>query len=509
MMAAESAPAEWKAPSEDGDLIIWPSPPELLEQTRQNQAMLSSCEARIQGVALRELRAAARKWIGHEDSRPLVATGHQVELYHPGVWAKDALINEVAAKLDGAAYHFAVDTDAPKHLYLRWPGGSEPITDDPALTTADWAGLLHAPTPGHVEEVRAEFQKAAAAWDFVPLLGEFLSSMKRLSMESSGLATNLVNAIHEIDWKLGLRHHTVVTSPIWQSPAYLAFAHHILARADEFASIYNLTLGEYRRQMGIRNPGRPWPDLKISDDGCEAPFWCDDLGLRRRSRSGVKRTTGGWLIQCAGDHGQDGRATREAFVLDPSVGGWEASQRLSKFLSAHGMRLSPRAMTLMMFLRLLVVDQFSHGIGGGRYDQITDRVIQRFFGIAPPGFSVTTATLLLPAAASQKLADFGALRTEGRRLRHGWSDPAKRDIARRIAQLSRRGAARQQLYFQMHERLADAIKRPPYTDWQKRFEQVQHLQAQQSELLDRELFFAIQSAERLKGLIARYHEQLA
>jgi hypothetical protein len=44
------------------------------------------------------------------------------------VWVKDALINSIATKLNGAAYHVAVDTDAPKHLHLRWPGESIPIT---------------------------------------------------------------------------------------------------------------------------------------------------------------------------------------------------------------------------------------------------------------------------------------------------------------------------------------------------------------------------------------------
>src|SRR5205814_1365274 len=50
-----------------------------------------------------------------------LATGHQIELYHPGVWAKDAFINALATKLNAVAYHFAIDTDAPKHLTLRWP----------------------------------------------------------------------------------------------------------------------------------------------------------------------------------------------------------------------------------------------------------------------------------------------------------------------------------------------------------------------------------------------------
>ena len=47
----------------------------------------------------------------------------------------------------------------------------------------------------------------------------------------------------------------------------------------------------------------------------------------------------------------------------------------------------------MTYFRLLLVDQFTHGIGGGRYDQVTDRVMAGFFEIEPPRFSVATATL--------------------------------------------------------------------------------------------------------------------
>jgi len=52
-----------------------------------------------------------RQWLGHDDAQHLIATGHQTELHHPGVWAKNALIDAVAGKLGGRAFHFAVDTE--------------------------------------------------------------------------------------------------------------------------------------------------------------------------------------------------------------------------------------------------------------------------------------------------------------------------------------------------------------------------------------------------------------
>jgi hypothetical protein len=45
---------------------------------------------------------------------------------------------------------------------------------------------------------------------------------------------------------------------------------------------------------------------------------------------------------------------------------------------------------------LFLADLFIHGIGGAKYDQVTDQIIFEFFGQQPPLFSIATATLGLP-----------------------------------------------------------------------------------------------------------------
>src|SRR5829696_8701672 len=229
---------DWKAPAEDGQLLIWPEPGEMLARTRENQRALSSADnVRLQGIPLPELRRRQRAWIGHaDDAAPIVASGHQTELYHPGVWVKDVLAQQLAARSGGQAYHFAVETDSPKHLNVRWPRYSEPLTDDPAVTTAQWSGLLDAPTPQHIAKLDADLREASQSWRFQPVLGEFYASMRRLSLEQPNLANALTNATHELDWKLGLRHHAMVTSPLWTSEPYLVFVHHLLARARQLGN---------------------------------------------------------------------------------------------------------------------------------------------------------------------------------------------------------------------------------------------------------------------------------
>ena len=138
----------WKAPAADGELLIWPAVGELLQQTRDNHQRLSTASSvRVQNIPLRELCARMRAWLGHAEDSPIIGTGHQTELYHPGVWAKDVLIDAAASRLHGKAIHFAVDTDEPKHLQLRFPNGSVPLLDE-IDRNARWTGLLPCAFPG-------------------------------------------------------------------------------------------------------------------------------------------------------------------------------------------------------------------------------------------------------------------------------------------------------------------------------------------------------------------------
>ena len=498
MSIPPSEQARWKAPAGDGEMLIWPDPRSLVSSIHENQKLSSgAASVRIAKVPLAELRRDFRRWVGHaDDSRPIVVMGHQVELYHPGVWAKNVLIHELATAVGGEAYHVAVDTDAPKHLHVRWPGASLPVTDDPRLASADWAGLLRAPTPQHLNRVVPAFDAASRAWGFETLVEPFLSALRRLSMESAELTASLTNAIHEIEWQIGLRHHALLASPLWGSHAYLVFIHHILANATSFAAAYNAALGEYRRESGIRNTGRPWPDLRVTAEECEVPFWIDSLERETRTRGRVMRRGGGVLLAVDGT---------ESFPLEPGGDGHAAAQRLGRFLTENSIRISPRALTLTCFLRLFLADQFVHGIGGARYDSVTDRVIEKWIGSRAPAYSVTTATLLFPAAVGAEQVDVGALWREGRRLRHGGGVAWKGELVRRIASLPRGSEERSRLFYEMHSRLGELENQPPYQKWQEWYERAREQARDAEAASDRELFFAIQPEERLRGLVEKYH----
>ena len=491
----------WKAPAEDGQILLWPDPDTLLSDTRATQDRLDgAASTRLQNVPLNEVRRAMRKWVGHDDAVPLIATGHQAELHHAGVWAKNVLISAAATKLGGRAVHFAVDTDEPKHLLLRWPGGSVPLTDDSALGRAAWSGMVAPPSLAHLDYVSGAFSRAASNWRFVPMVGDVLFSLRQFSGTATDLSTALTDSLQQFDSSLGLRYDAMLVSPITFSEPYLLLAHHILARAEAFVADYNAALEEYRRQNKIKDPGRPMPNLRLSADACEVPFWLDSLAEGTRSRATLVRSAEAWALESG---------EGERFRFDASADGWDASGRLRDWLRQRSLRLSPRALTLTAVLRLLLADNFVHGIGGAQYDQVLDALIERQFGIEPPRFAVTTATLYFPDAVGEPRVCLPCLVREGHRLKHSILGPDKMRLVRQIQAAPRRSLQRASLFSELHERLAVAWTSAEVRNWERSLRQAEQRAVEQRVLFDRELFYAIQSRERLTALINEFRERFS
>ena len=67
-------------------------------------------------------------------------------------------------------------------------------------------------------------------------------------------------------------------------------------------------------------------------------------------------------------------------------------------LAERGIKIRTRALTTTLFARLILSDLFLHGIGGAKYDQVTDQIARQFFGFKLPKFAAVSATLRLPIA---------------------------------------------------------------------------------------------------------------
>jgi hypothetical protein len=87
MIQEFSSYPDWKAPGEDSALLIWPEPGQILRATAENhRRMRAERSCIVQGEALGDLRGRQREELNLSPDRPVIATGHQTELLHPGVW---------------------------------------------------------------------------------------------------------------------------------------------------------------------------------------------------------------------------------------------------------------------------------------------------------------------------------------------------------------------------------------------------------------------------------------
>jgi hypothetical protein len=476
--------ADWKAPTTDGGVLVSPGLDQLVASARENHRRLSDCSVIIADKPLHVWRQQMRQILGHANSdQLLICSGHQAELYHPGVWIKLALVNRIAHVTNGRALQIAVDSDAPKHLQLRWPKGGTELSPRMDSTIA-WAGRLPPPSAEHLQAVMVEVKQAVQEWDFQSLLPDFLTSLIQTSRSQPSLCAAVVQAMQQLDHQLGLSYELCMTEPIWSSDPYLAFVSHLLANAKKFAHSYNQALAKYRAEERIKSPGRPMPDLALNSEQIELPFWLDNLTTGRRQRLALVQTPLGPRLGVG------------SAALDVSK---SSATDLSQFCEANQFRIAPRALALTMFLRLFACDQWIHGIGGARYDQVTDQIIRDFFRFDPPTFGVTTATLYFPSATSRQRTSLPAIQHLGHQLKHRVLGTKKTTYLEQINHAPRRSSRRAEIFAGMHRDM-DKANSLPMAERDEKWQRAQLNAAEDRTLFDRELFYGLQPIERLEQL---------
>ena len=175
-----------------------------------------------------------------------------------------------------------------------------------------------------------------------------------------------------------------------------------------FRDVHNQALAEYRHVNRVRSHSHPVPDLVERDGWHEAPFWIWRQGDLHRSRVYARQDAHELLLS-------DGREVCARLPLTPDKEACCAVEALRE-LEARGIRLRTRALTTTLFSRLCVSDLFLHGIGGAKYDEMTDRILSRFYGVSAPGFLTVSATLWLLNPYPVSNQDELALRRELRDL---------------------------------------------------------------------------------------------
>ncbi len=399
----------YHVPQEDGGVLLEPPRDDLPDQVRANAEALRSSRVEMAGLGLGELRraartaatSAAREYMGElglaqppDSDGPLVVTGHQPHLYHPGIWLKNFLARWLAGRVGGAALNLVVDNDEARHLSVSVPvrreGRAEKVEvplggSRQQLPYEEW----ELPDPAAARRFCDGVLEHLAREDMREAFADFSRHFVEGARQWPDVATLMTAARCRYEARFDLVNLELPLSRLCETEPFAHFFAQLVAELPRFVQVYNQALALYRRVHRIRNLANPLPDLAEGEGWLEAPFWVWRSGEPRRALRVGLRGEDRTLV----DGGGEMLRLSEAELGD----GGRVAGRLRE-LRGRGYKVRTRALTTTLFARLCLGDTFIHGTGGGNYDQITDHIIRDFFAVEPPGYVVASATVCLPFA---------------------------------------------------------------------------------------------------------------
>jgi len=415
MLSPMATYTQYRAPRADNAALVDPPWDEQLARLGPERPEPPAIE--LGGVSLASLAAAARRELvaaavdytsayGPLDSEPtaaidagapLVVTGHQPELYHPGVWFKNFALASLAERSGGVGVHLLIDSDLCRAPSVATPTGS---VGSPRVTTVAY----DAPRAGVPYEQReiadrdrfrsfpGRLSEAVASLVDEPMVHVLWRRVDAVLGRTSNLGEALSELRHRQERAWGSPTLELPVSTVCDSESFRRLAAELLLRSEEVANAYNAALDAYRLAHKLRNAAQPLPDLASAGGESEAPLWVwsDDRPERRplfvRRRDGTIELSdhAGWRAEGPGD--ADG------------VVAWLGELR------SCGVKVRSRALVTTLYARLVLADLFLHGIGGAKYDQVTDRFAERLLRVAPPRHATLSATLRLPIDHTQPTA---------------------------------------------------------------------------------------------------------
>ena len=391
-------------PAGHGELLSTPPVKAWAALARDNHELAAAWDFAVAGRPVAEVRSLARRealeaaavfsaGLGVEVDAPgdpdglIVATGHQPELYHPGIWVKDFLLQRLAGETGASAIDFVVDSDAFDTVSVSSPclipdvhrctqylavGSKETCFECSSVPSesevADWTAavakqLESLPAPA----IRHHF-------------AAFATALRSARADATNLAELVVYARRRFEAVADTRYLELPTTSMARDEAYAAFLVDIVGHVERFVEAYNGALADYRVINKMRSAAQPFPDLMHAEGRTELPFWL----IQPHGRQTVWLENGSGTTRLVDDSGD----LIAELPADPE--GAIAALRTSRAV------LAPKALTLTLFMRGLATDFFIHGVGGGRYDRVTDDVFRRYYGVEPPAFAVASLTMYLP-----------------------------------------------------------------------------------------------------------------
>jgi hypothetical protein len=391
-----------RAPRKHGQKLILPDLPSISKVWTENKKSLRQHQFQIGGYDIQQLRQQAKFHLletakqytsqycdlAVSDDDGIIISGHQPRLFHSGVWFKNFVLSSLGKSLQATAINLIVDNDlcglsnvsvpqlisateaSTTSIAYDAPGGNLPFE---SRKIAD---------PQVFDSFAARLGKSISGTVSKPLVHQLWRNVRVYRDPQQRLGHTLAAARHQLETQAGLSTLEVPLSWVCQSTEFAIFSAELLERVDEFRSTYNQSLAEYRAVHRIRSSSHPVPELATQGEWFETPFWIWSADNQVR-RALYVRQSGRQL--CLSNRG-DIHLTLDSSNLPDQLHG----------LTKQQIAIRPRALITTMYSRLLLSDLFLHGIGGSKYDQLTDAIITKFWQCAPPKFLTATATMKLP-----------------------------------------------------------------------------------------------------------------
>lgn len=299
------------------------------------------------------------------DDAPLVVTGHQPFIFHPGIVIKDILASQLALQNGGEAVHLVLDHD-PGDIYLEYPQFDIPDARSIKITRQKlFLGCAYLDRPASevvqskqftaLSNFFSENYKGLLPDKVIGQCNAFLQILKDRHTEGKNLINALTAARLAFYRQAGITIKEYKVSDLVKTKQFSEFTEKIIDQNKIFRQLFNDILSQYREEHRIKNHAQPFPDLKPG----ELPLWR------------IEHT----------EHAKQQRLRNAYFMKDD--------------ISSDVM-IYPRAVILTMFARLFLADLFIHGTGGARYDAVTDKLINRFLSVEAPYFSEITTSEKIP-----------------------------------------------------------------------------------------------------------------
>ncbi len=294
-----------RAPLGSGTALVEPELARASGDARQSIApafeLLGRSGGDLQSIARRDLLTAARAYTAQYRDVPATAGegpiflgGHQPELFHPGVWFKNFVLDELARRTGGTAVNLVIDNDLCRRPSIEVPAGEGGAMRRMSIAY-DEAGdpLPYEDRPIRDAELFARFPQAVAEacgpWGADSLLPRLWKYVLESRGPGEELGLRLARGRHRLEQDFGLSTLELPLSYLCRTPWFCWFTAALMAEAPRFAEIYNRTLAEYRALHRLRNQAAPAPDLECSGEQCELPFWAWHREAPQRSRLYLRR----------------------------------------------------------------------------------------------------------------------------------------------------------------------------------------------------------------------------